>query len=641
MLSFGTYHDRVLGGWFGKCLGGAAGAPVEGIKNITNVASFREIIDTTLPNDDLDIQLLWLELLREQGIWFSTADMAKKWQKQCWYPFSEYGYFLKNYERGILPPYSGSFNNSFFREGMGSPIRSEIWGMIFPGAPELAARYAGMDSSLDHADNSLWAEQMLAAMESMAFFVTDIQQLIDIGLSHIPADCRLAQCVTLIREDYANGLTWRHVRQRVLARFSHPDFTNSLQNMSFVIIALLYGKGDMEKSIDISLQCGYDADCSCATVGAILGLMYGYEAMADDLKAMVDNQFVIGIDVKCRDNTLTTLAADTCRVGVTVANVTDTKTVFVDLPEGYALFDWNRPLPGVTVRVEYLTRPAIGIHDAAEIRVVLNNETDSPVEGVLTLTGDNPDIVWNWTESPVSLASHDTICLYNRAETGAVERMPQTNLHHLTVITADGVVATESFGLAGAWVFKVYGPYFEPMHNVEDPQYPPCHGEGCCLPSLEAMVNNEVFLDKAYLDERKLVRGEKDLGAEPLGYLNAYEDLLPLDDMMRMSGQMCCYLVADVYFEEDTEAWLVLGHSDAYRLYLNGSQLIERDEIRLWTPYNSAVRTIFRAGRNRLVLKVLRRTDAFRFSIGIRRNREGRYYHASRWHTDLVYGIVK
>jgi len=96
-----------------------------------------------------------------------------------------------------------------------------------------------------------------------------------------------------------------------------------------------------------------------------------------------------------------------------------------------------------------------------------------------------------------------------------------------------------------------------------------------------------------------------------------------------------------VYFEEDTEAWLVIGHSDAYQMYLNGKHLISRDEIRLWTPYNSAVRTTFRKGRNHLMLKVLRRTDAFRFSIGIRRNREGRYYHAARWHADLTYGIVK
>ena len=280
--------------------------------------------------------------------------------------------------------------------------------------------------------------------------------------------------------------------------------------------------------------------------------------MADDLKALVDNQFVIGIDVKSRDNTLTALAADTCRVGVTVADISDTGTAFAYLPEDYALLEWTRPLPGVTVRVEYLTRPAIGIHDAAEIRVVLNNETDSPVEGVLTLTGDNPDIVWNWIESPVSLAPHDTLCLCNRAETGVVERMPQTNLHHLVVTTADGVVATETFGLAGAWVFKVYGPYFEPMHSVEDPQYPPCHGEGCCLPSLEAMVNNEVFLSKAYLDERKLIRGEA-VAEEPLGYLNAYEDLLPLDEMMEMQGQMCCYLETDVYFKEDTEAWILIS----------------------------------------------------------------------------------
>ena len=37
----------------------------------------------------------------------------------------------------------------------------------------------------------------------------------------------------------------------------------------------------------------------------------------------------------------------------------------------------------------------------------------------------------------------------------------------------------------------------------------------------------------------------------------------------------------------------------------DGKQLIYRDEIRLWTPYNSAVRTTFRAGKNHLVLKVL------------------------------------
>lgn len=52
-----VYYDKVYGGWLGKCLGGAAGAPVEGIKKLIPCEDFREMIRPDLPNDDLDLQL--------------------------------------------------------------------------------------------------------------------------------------------------------------------------------------------------------------------------------------------------------------------------------------------------------------------------------------------------------------------------------------------------------------------------------------------------------------------------------------------------------------------------------------------------------------------------------------------------------
>lgn len=87
----------------------------------TGVDDFTEIYDPELPNDDLDIQLLWLDVLENKGTVISSCDLADAWLEKCWYPFSEYGYFLKNYERGIKPPYSEIVNNSFFSEGMGCP----------------------------------------------------------------------------------------------------------------------------------------------------------------------------------------------------------------------------------------------------------------------------------------------------------------------------------------------------------------------------------------------------------------------------------------------------------------------------------------------------------------------------------------
>ena len=172
-ITYSDLLDKIHGCWYGKCLGGAAGAPVEGIKEIIETDNFEEIFNPDLPNDDLDIQLLWLDVLEEKGINVTSDDLAKAWIEKCWYPFSEYGYFMKNFERGIKPPYSGIINNSFFKEGMGCPIRSEIWALISAGNPKLASQYAYNDACLDHADNSVYAEQFLSAAQSIAFFEND------------------------------------------------------------------------------------------------------------------------------------------------------------------------------------------------------------------------------------------------------------------------------------------------------------------------------------------------------------------------------------------------------------------------------------------------------------------------------------
>ena len=146
-IDYNVFLDKVHGCWYGKCLGGAAGAPMEGIKKLIHINDFSECYNPDLPNDDLDLQLLWIDVIREKGTIINSCDLADAWVKKCWYPFSEYGYFLKNYMRGVKPPYTGIINNEFFKEGMGCPIRSEIWGIISAGNPELASQYAYMDGS--------------------------------------------------------------------------------------------------------------------------------------------------------------------------------------------------------------------------------------------------------------------------------------------------------------------------------------------------------------------------------------------------------------------------------------------------------------------------------------------------------------
>lgn len=66
-IEYSRFLDKVHGCWYGKCLGGAAGAPVEGLKKLLDVNDFEEIFNPDLPNDDLDMQLLWLDVLEEKA----------------------------------------------------------------------------------------------------------------------------------------------------------------------------------------------------------------------------------------------------------------------------------------------------------------------------------------------------------------------------------------------------------------------------------------------------------------------------------------------------------------------------------------------------------------------------------------------
>jgi hypothetical protein len=66
-------------------------------------------------------------------------------------------------------------------------------------------------------------------------------------------------------------------------------------NGAYVVLGLLYGRGDMGQTLEISTRAGQDSDCNPSTAGGILGTMLGYEAIADVWKsgipAIADRKF--------------------------------------------------------------------------------------------------------------------------------------------------------------------------------------------------------------------------------------------------------------------------------------------------------------------------------------------------------------
>lgn len=297
------YRQKVLGCWMGKNIGGTLGAPMEWYRQVNDVTFYQqELGGEPLPNDDLDIQLLWLIAMEERGLEVDALTLGDYWSLFVTPHWAEYGNAKINMRSGLVPPLSGGLNN-VYRDSCGCFIRTEIWACMCPGNPLLAAKYALQDGMIDHGLDSegAYSAAFVAAIEAAAFVVGDLNALLDIGLSYIPDACAVAGAVKVAREAYAEGKSWLEARDAVLAAYAGGDFGGDPSrtsaedrakgftggplgwdvpaNMGMLAIGLLYGEGDFDKTLCITVNCGEDTDCTGATVGALFGIMRGIEAI--------------------------------------------------------------------------------------------------------------------------------------------------------------------------------------------------------------------------------------------------------------------------------------------------------------------------------------------------------------------------
>lgn len=272
-----VYRDKVLGCWLGKNAGGTLGDPVEfkfGQDQRFDLEWYSHLPEGGIPNDDLEMQLIWLQALQDRGPGITSRELADYWLDCVGYNYDEYGLSKANLQKGLPPPVSG-WNNNWFKNGMGSPIRSEIWACVAPGSPEVAARYAFEDAIIDHGGGeSVYGEVFNAVVESCAFVLEDKLQLLEIGLGAIPQSSLTYQAIRRAISFFEAGVSWTEARDHIKDEFFVALAGYEPINMGFQTIGLLYGS-DFGDALCKTVNCGWDTDSTGATVGAILGMLMG------------------------------------------------------------------------------------------------------------------------------------------------------------------------------------------------------------------------------------------------------------------------------------------------------------------------------------------------------------------------------
>lgn len=308
-MNLNEYTNKVKGCFCGKNIGGTLGAPFECKRGVWDLEFYTtDMSNGVLPNDDLDLQLVWLNACEAYGGNVNSEILADYWIAYIAGDWSEYGACKNNLRAGLLPPFSGMYCNHN-KNSCGAFIRSEIWACLMPGNPAKAVRYALEDAICDHSDEGVYAEIFCVAVESAAFVENRTDELIEIGLSYIPEDCAVAKAVKLVRECFEKNMDWKEARHRLLTEipcsFGMYDGYEDREkedipvgelgfdapaNIGIILIGWLWGRGDFGKSICISAGCGEDADCTAATLGSILGIIGGSDSISDTWKKPIGDE---------------------------------------------------------------------------------------------------------------------------------------------------------------------------------------------------------------------------------------------------------------------------------------------------------------------------------------------------------------
>jgi len=394
-LNRDEFRDKVLGCWTGKNIGGTLGAPMEGTREMLDVKFYtQDLQGKPAPNDDLDLQLIWLLAVEERGVYnLNERILGEYWLSHIVGPWNEYGIGKINMTNGFLPPLSGSVNNDKWKNSNGAWIRSEIWACLFPGAPDEVAEYAWIDACVDHADDGIYAEIFTATLESAAFVESDIRKLINIALARIPTNCRIARSVKLVVDGYEAKQDWTVIRNAIIADSAGLGWFQAPANVAFVVLGLLYGEGDFARSLCYAVNCGDDTDCTGATVGAILGIINGrskipqewVSPIGESIQTVAIDRFHISIPATLSELTERTIRCkiDVERANPTLPRLTDGPTTIS--PQLLSTYENSTPvskrvlarscmeqiydLPFGQFKVEYLSSPICASGQPLKLRL--------------------------------------------------------------------------------------------------------------------------------------------------------------------------------------------------------------------------------------------------------------------------------
>ena len=300
-----VYRDKMKGGWIGQIAGVCWGAPTEFrwqdkiIPEADMPVWKPEMINQAFGQDDLYVEMTFLRTLEEYGIEASIRQAGIDFANSEYPLWCANNAGRKNLRAGIAPPDSGHPQFNKCPNDIDYQIEADYSGLIAPGMPNVAIELGNKFGQLMNYSDGIYGGQFVGGMYCEAFFEDDIIKVINAGLACIPADCQYAEMVRDMLAWYKENpddwvATWEKCQKKYR---EDPEYQQSSNggidvkiNGAYILMGLLYGKGDLDKTIVIATRCGMDSDCNPSNAGGVLFATLGFEKLPARFTEKLDHK---------------------------------------------------------------------------------------------------------------------------------------------------------------------------------------------------------------------------------------------------------------------------------------------------------------------------------------------------------------
>ena len=254
-------------------------------------------------DDDTDIEYIYQELIyKNPKLKLTGEDIRKGWLKHI-YKEEENFLWVSNQKafdlmiQGIIPPETSNPELNPYYEMIDAQLTTEIFGLFSPSKPEIALELAYLPIRTTARKNAALIAEFNIIMYSLASknindlsIKNRILLMAEKARFHLPNNTYPAKMFDFVYDNYKKGIAWESTRDELHNKYQvrqedgyHWATTDKSCNGCFAaginfgasIISLLYGEGDLKKTIQIGALAGWDSDNPTATWGGLLGFMKG------------------------------------------------------------------------------------------------------------------------------------------------------------------------------------------------------------------------------------------------------------------------------------------------------------------------------------------------------------------------------